>query len=164
MSLVDYSSLEDEIKNAPEPRTLPDNTQIEVRIIAVNSGTSEKNSNCIYHSPVFDVPSDPMVKDFNTFFWDLVDAKLKNIDPKQQQRNLYSFKEFAEAFKVDLSKPFSWEDNLIGRTGFAILGIKKDPQYGDKNTIKKFVHGPEGPSKKTTSLADPYAVKKEEPF
>jgi hypothetical protein len=163
MSLVDYSSMEDEIKNAQAPKVLPDNTEAELRIIAVNSGVSEKNG-CKYYQLVFDIPAEPMAKDFQGFFWDLIDAQEKITD-KQRERNKYEFENFRTAFGIDISKPFSWEDDLVGRTGRAILGIKRDSQYGDKNTVKKFVHGPaSGPSKQTTGL-DPYAVNKDDiPF
>ena len=137
--LVDYTDLEKEISNAPEPKILPKGSEVKARIVAVRSGVSDKN-NCQWYQPIFDVPDDPMVIEFNDFFWDIVDAKDK-IEDKQYQRNLNHFKNFASAFGVDYSRPFSWDDDLIGLEGWVILGVKKDDEYGDSNTIRKYIVG-----------------------
>jgi hypothetical protein len=136
MGLVDYSDLEKEIANAPEPLVLPAGSEVKGRIISVREGVSDKN-NAQYYQPVFDVPSNPMVTEFNDFFWDLRDRD--KIDPKQFQRNLNNFKTFAAAFGIDYSKPFSWTDDLQGLEGWMVLGYKKDDEYGDKNTVKRYI-------------------------
>jgi hypothetical protein len=136
MGLVDYSDLEKEIANAPEPLILPAGSEVKARIISVREGVSDKNS-AQYYQPVFDVPSNPMVTEFNDFFWDLRDRD--KIDPKQFQRNLNNFKNFAAAFGIDYSKPFSWTDDLQGLEGWVVLGYKKDDEYGDKNTVKRYI-------------------------
>lgn len=136
MSLSDYSGLEKEIANAPEPKILPRGAEVKARIIAVRTGVSDKNG-ATWYQPVFDVPSDPMVTEFNAFFWDLSDRD--KIEAKQSARNMTAFKNFAQAFGLDYSKPFSWEDDLIGLEGWVILGVKKSDEYGDQNTISKFV-------------------------
>ena len=135
MSLTDYSDLETEIKNAPEPKVLPSGSEVYARIISCRSGVSEKND-CAWHMPVFDVPDEPMVIEFNKFMWELDREKL---DPKQFARALADFQKFAAAIGLDYSRPFSWEDDLVGKECWVILGIQKDDEYGDKNTIKRFV-------------------------
>lgn len=136
MSLVDYSNLEEEICNAQEPKILTVGSEVKARIISVKSGISEKNG-CKWYSPLFDVPDDPMVVEFNTFFWELDKDKL---DPKSFARTLNDFKNFAKCFDIDYSRPFSWEDDLVGKEGWIIVGVKKD-DYGEKNTVKKYVVG-----------------------
>lgn len=136
MSLSDYSGLEREIANAPEPKILPRGAEVKARIIAVRTGVSDKNG-ATWYQPVFDVPSDPMVTEFNAFFWDLADRD--KIEAKQSARNMTAFKNFAAAFGLDYSRPFSWEDDLVGLEGWVILGVKKSDEYGDQNTISKFV-------------------------
>ena len=136
MGMVDYSDMEKEIADAPEPLILPAGSEVKARIISVREGISDTN-NAQYYSPVFDVPDRPMVVEFNDFFWDLTERA--KIDPKQFQRTLNRFKNFAAAFGLDYSKPFSWIDSLISLEGFVILGYKKDDEFGDKNTIKKYV-------------------------
>lgn len=139
MSLVDYTDLEKDIAEAPEPKILARGSEVKARIIAVRGGISDKN-NCQWYQPVFDVPDDPMVIEFNAFFWDLADARDK-IDDKQFQRSLNTFRNFAAAFGIDYSRPFNWEDDLLGLEGWMILGVKKDDEYGDSNTVKKYVVG-----------------------
>jgi hypothetical protein len=139
MALTDYSDLEKEISSAPEPKTLARGTEVKVRIISVREGISDKND-CRWYQPVFDVPADPMVTEFNDFFWDLSDAKGK-IEDKQYQRTLNKFKNFAKAFRLDYSRPFSWADDLIGLEGWIIVGVRKSDDYGDQNTISKYTAG-----------------------
>jgi hypothetical protein len=152
MALTDYSDLEKEVMDAPQPKMLPKGTEVKVRIIGVNTGTSEKNG-VNWFSPRFDVPEDPMVIEFNTFFWDLHSAK-NVVDPKQYARNLFSFQQFCKAFGIDLSKPFDLENDLIGRTGYVQVGIQHSDQYGDQNTVSKFVAGPGSRSKSSVPVDD----------
>jgi len=136
MSLADYSNLEKEISNAEAPKTLPRGTEVKARIIKVNSGISDKNG-AKWFMPYFDVPSEPLALEFNAFFWDLADRD--KLDPKQAARLLSQFQIFAKCFDIDYSRPFSWEDDLIGKSGWVILGVIKDDEYGDKNSISKYI-------------------------
>ncbi len=135
--LTDYSNIESEITGAEEPKTLPVGSEVKIRIIGVRSGTSATND-CVWYSPIFDVPEDPMVMEFSAFFWELDQTKL---NAKSYARSVYQFKQFATCFGIDYSRPFSWEDDLVGLEGWAILGIKKSDEYGDQNTVKKFISG-----------------------
>ena len=136
--LTDYSDLEKEITEAPEPKNLPRGTEVEARIINVREGISDKNG-AQWYQPVFDVPSDPMVIEFNDFLWDLRDRD--KLDPKQAQRSVHKFKMFASCIGLDYSRPFSWTDDLIGMSGWVILGVKKSDEYGDQNSVSKYVAG-----------------------
>jgi len=136
MALTDYSDFEKEIETSQEPTILARGREAKVRIIAIREGVSEK-VNCQWYQPIFDVPAEPMVIEFNDFFWDLADAKNK-VEPKQFTRSLNKFKNFAAAFGIDYSRPFDWE-SLIGLEGWVIVGIKKDDEFGDKNTVAKYV-------------------------
>ena len=135
MALTDYSELEKEIQDAPEPKVLSKGTEVKVRIVSVRSGVSDKND-CTWHQVVFDVPDDPMVMEFNNFMWELDREKLT---AKQYQRQLYDFKQFATCFGLDYSRPFSWDDDLPGLEGWVIVGVKKSDDFGDQNTISKYV-------------------------
>ena len=138
MSLVDYSSLEKEISEAPEPITLPRGTEVKARIINVREGISDKND-AQWYSVVFDIPNQPLAMEFNDFFWDLKDRD--KLDEKSYLRALRKFKLFAQDFGIDLSKPFDWMDDLIGKEGWIILGVKKSDEYGDQNTVSKYIAG-----------------------
>lgn len=137
MSLSDYSDLEQEISDAPEPKVLPRGTEVKARIIKVQSGISDKND-CVWYRVIFDVPDDPMVIEFADFLWELDKTKL---DPKDFQRTKYKFSKFANVFGIDYSRPFSWEDDLPGKEGWVIVGIKKSDEYGDQNSVSQYVTG-----------------------
>lgn len=136
MALADYSSLENEIADAPELKVLPRGTEVKARIVAVREGISDKNG-AQWYQPIFDVPDDPLVMEFNDFFWDLAD--LDKLGEKQAVRALRKFKLFAESFGLDYSQPFDWEEDLINLTGWVILGVRKSDEYGDQNTISKYL-------------------------
>jgi hypothetical protein len=136
MSLTDYSNLEKEIENVPEPKVLPRGTEVKARIINVRDGISDKN-NAQWYQPVFDVPNEPLAMEFSDFFWDLSDRD--KLDEKSGIRAMRKFKMFAEAFGIDYSKPFSWTDDLVGKEGWVILGIRKSEEYGDQNTVQKYM-------------------------
>lgn len=138
MSLADYTDLEKEITDAPEPKTLPRGSEVKARIVNVREGVSDKND-AQWYSPVFDVPDEPMVMEFNDFFWDLLERD--KLSEKQFQRAMNKFKNFATAFGLDYSRPFSWEDDLVGLEGWVILGVRKSDEYGDQNTVSKYVSG-----------------------
>lgn len=138
MALADYSDIEKEINEAQEPTILPKGSEVKARIISVRSGVSDKNG-ATWYQPVFDIPAEPLAKEFNDFFWDLGDRD--KLDEKQYQRSLSQFKNFAAAFNLDFSRPFDWEDDLPGLEGWVILGVKKDDEYGDSNTVKKYIAG-----------------------
>lgn len=136
MSLTDYSSMENEIENAPEPKVLPNGSEVKARIIVVREGTSDKNG-AHWYSVVFDVPSEPLAKEFNGFFWDLADRD--KLEEKSALSAMRGFKNFAEAFGIDYSKPFDWIEDLVGLEGWIILGVKKSDEYGDQNVVKKYL-------------------------
>lgn len=138
MSLTDYSDIEKEISTAPDPKVLPKGTECKARIVRVNTGISDKND-ARWYSVGFDVPEEPMCIEFQAFFWDLADKN--KLDDKASARAFSSFKQFAAAFGLDYSKPFSWTDDLVGLTGWMIVGVKDDPEYGPKNTVSKWVSG-----------------------
>lgn len=143
MSLTDYSDLEKEIKDAPEMEILPAKTEAKLRIVKVDSGViddEQKNSyGAGWYSVTFDVPSEVNCPMFNDFFWDL--NSRDKIDPKQYQQALRRFRDFADAFNIDYSRPFSWEDDLPGLEGWAVLKVVKDKsgEYPDKNGVSKYV-------------------------
>lgn len=136
MGLTDYSDMENEIEASEEPKVLSRGSEVKARIISMRSGVSDKND-AQWYMPVFDVPNDPMVMEFNDFFWDLLDRN--KLDPKQAQRAVNKFKNFAAAFGLDYSQPFDWEDDLIGLEGWVVLGVRKSDEFGEQNTVTKYL-------------------------
>lgn len=143
MTLTDYSDLEKEIRDASEMQVLPARTEAKLRIVSVTSGVIDdeaKNSyGAEWHSVVFDVPDEVNCPMFSDFFWDL--NSRDKISPKQFKSALRQFRDFAEAFNIDYSRPFSWEDDLPGLEGWAVLKVVKDKtgEYPDKNGISLYI-------------------------
>ena len=137
MSLIDYSDMEQEILDAKEPTVLPKGTEVKVRIIQVRSGTSEKND-ADYLMPMYEVQGEgmEMVKEVSDFMWVLDRDKLP---AKDYARALDQFKKFAKCFGIDLSRPFDPDEDLIGLEGWVILGLRKSEEYGEQNTVSKYI-------------------------
>jgi len=159
MSLTDYSKLEREIKNTPEPTTLKKGTEVKARIIAVRTGVVEKEESAYtgisYFSVTFDVPDEPNVKEFSDFFWDLVDIdKIKNISEKAYFGAIRHFRNFAESFGLDYSRPFNLEEDLFGKKSWIIVGIKRTGEYGDQNTVQKYISSEAGKNSKSPNAID----------
>ena len=131
---MDFSSVEQEINNAPAPHILPKGTEAELRIIKVNEGVSDKN-NARWFMPAFDIPADPVAKELNAFFWNPLDNN--KLDEKQRQKNNYQLQQFIKCFNLD-PKGFDF-DAIVNKKGWVILGIQQDSEYGDKNSINKYV-------------------------
>ena len=135
MSMLDLTGIMDDIEGAEEPTIAEPGEEYKLRIISVRGGIAGKTE-CEYFSPVYEVVDAPMVKEFSDFFWVPDREKLSE---KQYARACYALKVFASAFEIDLTRPIDYEDDLPGCEGWAILGSKKDEQYGDQNTVRKYI-------------------------
>ena len=134
MSLTDYSALEQRIADAPEPVVLPKGTEVKARIVNIRTGIDKNEIR--YFMPVFDVPGEDLVKEFSHFFTDLVDVE--KLTDKQKNAAFRQFKLFAEAFGIDYSKPFDFEE-FIELEGWVIVGVQKTDDYGEQNTVNRYI-------------------------
>lgn len=142
--LTDYSKMESEITNVPEPTVLKKGTEVRARVISVRTGVVDKlesdYNGIAYFSVSFDAPDEPLAKEFSDFFWDLVDRdKITAVSEKAALSAMRKFRNFADAFGLDYSRPFDLEDDLPGKTGWLIVGIKKSDEYGEQNTVQKYL-------------------------
>lgn len=142
--LTDYSKMEGEIANAPEPIALKKGTEVKARIISVRTGVVDKEDSdyigIAYFSVSYEATDEPLAKEFNDFFWDLIDReKLAAISEKTALGAIRKFRNFSAAFGLDYSRPFDLEDDLPGKTGWLIVGTKKSEEYGDQNTVQKYL-------------------------
>jgi hypothetical protein len=137
MALIDYSDMEQEILDAQEPTVLPKGTEVKVRIIQVRQGTSAKSGND-YLMPLYEVLGDgmEMVKEVSDFLWVLDKEALS---AKDYARALDQFKKFAKCFGIDISLPFDPEEDLVGLEGWVIVGLRKSDDYGEQNTVSKYI-------------------------
>lgn len=121
--------------NPIELDVLAEGTEAELKIIALRGGT-DKNGNA-YISPMFEVLGfGPNVRDFSRFIGLPGDGRTL----KENASAMQMLGKFAKAFNIDLSQPFG-EDELVGKRGWAILGIEKDQDGEPINKVNKFVTG-----------------------
>ncbi|KKL51831.1 hypothetical protein LCGC14_2291580 [marine sediment metagenome] len=128
MSILDL-----DLSDAQEPQVAPANEEYKLRIVGVKVGV-DKNSHD-YFIPAFEIPDEPNYKEFSRFYG----LPHKDMNPKQLNSCKWQLKSFFEAFKVDHSKKLNVENDLPGKTGWAILGVESVEEYGDKNYIKKLI-------------------------
>lgn len=144
MSLVDYSSMEGEIKNAPEPTAIQKGTEVRARIIGVRTGFVEKEDSDYlgfsYFSVSYDAPDEPLSAEFSDFFWGLENRD--KMSEKDYLRAVRKFRSFAEAFGIDYSRPFDPEDDFPGKVGWLITGKPKADEYGLQTTVVKYTGAP----------------------
>lgn len=134
MSMLDLTDLVGEIEDAEEPTIADSGTEQKLRIISVRSGTDKNDLE--YFTPIFEIVDMPMGKEFSDFFY--VPDKDK-LSPKQYKRTLYAIKVFTAAFEVDISRPIDYEDDLPGHVGWVIVGTRKSDEYGEQNTVRKYI-------------------------
>lgn len=118
---------------AVEPTVIAAGTEAELRIVDVKVG-NDKNGH-LYLLPRFEVVGEPYAKEFTKFLgmpFDGMDAKKKN----QVLSNLQAFE---RCFGCNLQQDDT--DQLIGLSGWAILGSEETPEYGEQNYVKKFIVG-----------------------
>lgn len=135
--LSDYSDLEREMREVPPVKILPRGTEVKLRIIYAQDGEGDYGK---WHRLTYDIPAEPAVPEITAFINDPLDAK-EDSDVGRRQKTYRKFVSFADCFGVDISRPLNWEDDLISLEGWAILGVKKTDEYGEQNTVSKYVTG-----------------------
>jgi hypothetical protein len=145
MSAFDLSKLEKTADKLPEPEILEKGTQVEVKIISVKVAVSEKTGKT-YVSPFFEVVSDDpshLYNDFSGFLWEpnsLTEAYERGeLSLKEYSRGVKQFVAFCKAFDIPLDKEVDLETDLIGKTGFVIVGVRTSDEYGTQNTVSQYV-------------------------
>ena len=118
--------------DAQEPKVAPAGEEFEIRVVEVKTGDNKHGDPYFIH--VFEIPSDPSVKEFSKYYG----IPTESMDAKKLNNSILGIKRLCEALSVPLSDEFN-TDSLIGMQGWAILGIEEDAEYGDKNYVKKFL-------------------------
>jgi len=126
------SLLDIDVTDAPEPKVVPANEEYKLRIIDVTTDRDKNDEPYLF--PRFEVVDEPLAKDF-TKFLRLPHGELSE---KELIRVRSDLRKFLEAF--ELPNPFKGDPtDMKGKTGWAILGVGEDEQYGEQNYIKKFI-------------------------
>lgn len=133
MSILDLTDMGDREKVEFKP--MEAGTEAELIIIDCRSGV-DKNGNS-YILPTFEVVNEPYCPEFTKF----IGLPNKDMSDKKHAQVKNRVIDFEECFGVEiLGRKFDTEE-ARGQRGWCILGVEEDPEYGDKNYIKKYVRG-----------------------
>jgi hypothetical protein len=131
MSYTDLSDMA--LDDSHELHVLPAGSEVEIRIIDVKKDRDKNGLE--YIMPRFEVVGDPYAADFSHF---MHLPNKEEMDAKKLNRCKLALNTFLKAFGVDTGGRINFETDLSGLTGWAILGSRKDDEYGDQNTIRKW--------------------------
>jgi hypothetical protein len=84
-----------------------------------------------YFLVVYDIPEVAASKNFSQIF----SVPTDSMEPKQLNGAKWALESFKRCFGVSEIN----FDAMIGREGYALLGLKDDPEYGEQNVVKKLV-------------------------
>ena len=128
--------LDHDFGDVVEPRTVSADTESELRIVNVRVD-SDKNG-YPYMMPFFEVINDPYAKEFSHF----IRLPHEEQSAKEMNRTKYRLKTFYDAFGVDYSRGVNPSEDMPGKTGWAILGMKESAFSGEEeNYVKRFIAG-----------------------
>jgi len=127
------SLLELNLSDAQEPKVVDANEEYNLRIIDCTKDKNKKGND--YLLPRFEVVDEPLAKDFTKYIGLPHDEETE----KQQNRTKWNLRTFFECFGVDHSRPVDPEDDLVGQTGWAILGVEDNEAFGEQNYVKRFI-------------------------
>ena len=118
-----------------EPTVLADGEEAELRIVSFMKNVDKNGRDFIM--PFFEIPEDQFSKEFGDFL-PLPHAEMS---PKEKNTALLKLQGFSEAFGIDLSSQLDIKNDIVGQTGWAILGVGKDQDGNPTNKIRKYVRG-----------------------
>lgn len=127
--------LDVDTSDAIEPQAVEDG-EYKIRITGFrkdNDGNIVRTSDSgnVYFIVVYDLPDIPASKGFTQIF----SVPNADMEPKQLNASKWALETFKRCFGVSEIN----FDNLIGREGYAVLGLKQDDEYGEQNIVKKLV-------------------------
>jgi hypothetical protein len=127
--------LNEDTENAPVFTTLPNGTEVELRILSAEMKNA-KSSGAPMLAMKMDVPAEPYAKDI---FHNIM-LPAQGDDDKKRAQKLNRLKEFKATFGLPASGPIASED-MEGARGWAILREEEGLNGEMQNSIQKFVVG-----------------------
>jgi len=124
-----------DLDDAQELKPVRSNEEVKLQVIDVRCDR-DKNDNP-YIMPTFEILDFPTAKNFTKYLalpTDEMDAKKKN-------NAALALRKFFKAFEIDYSGGQLNIEEIIGATGWAILGVdeNEDSEYGPQNYVKRFL-------------------------
>jgi len=127
--------LDVDTENAPEFKTLPSGTEVELRIVNAEMKNA-KTSGAPMFAIHFDIPSEPTSKDI----YHNIMMPTAQDDEKTRGQKLNRLKEFKACFGLPASGAIASEE-MEGARGWAILKEEEGLNGDLQNSVKKFVVG-----------------------
>lgn len=129
MSFLDSSMFQ----NTYEPKSLAEG-EYQLRILNLEMKDSQKTGGKFIQA-TFEIVNEPEAKNV----YHVMMLPTANDDEKKKNGRTRAIIAFAAAFGVDVTKEGLKPEAMIGNMGWAILREEDDPEYGTKNSVKKFV-------------------------
>lgn len=124
--------LPDDLENSAEPFAVEPDEEYQIRIVDVKFGTNKNNFP--YMLPRFEIVGEPLSKEFTHY----MGLPCSEMSEKQKAKSSYQLKVFCQCFQLPTSGALEAEE-MVGETGYAILGRKDDEEFGEQNYIKKLL-------------------------
>jgi hypothetical protein len=117
----------------PEGEIHPAGSEVQARISRVTKDVDKNQTP--YIMPWFEDPTNPNIEDWN----DYLPLPEADETDKNNGKRLRRLQAFSQSFDVDI---FSGEvplQQLAGKKGWMIVGVGKDQNGDDQNSVKKYV-------------------------
>ena len=118
-----------------EPTVRPQGEEAQLRIVSFMKDT-DKNGD-VFIMPFFEVIEDPYCKEFG----DYIPLPSDTLSPKKNNESKNKLVALSTAFDINFSTTLDIKNDVVGKTGWAILGVGKDQDGNPVNKIKKYVTG-----------------------
>ena len=116
-----------------EPTVMKDGEEAQLRIVSFLKGKNKNEDD--YIMPFFEVIDDPYCKEFG----DYIALPSADMSPKELNKTKLRMKELSAAFDIDFSGTIDIKNDIVGKEGYAILGVGKDQDGLPVNKIKKYI-------------------------
>lgn len=126
------SFLDVETEGAPEFTSLPDGTEVQLRLLNAEIKNSKAGDPML--AIRYDVPEYPYAKDINHFIM----LPNNDDDAKRKAQKQNRLKDWKAAHDLPPTGPISIDD-MEGAKAWAILGEEDSQDFGKQNRIKRFV-------------------------
>lgn len=124
--------LDVETEGAPEFKSLPDGTEVQLRLLKAEIKNSKAGDPML--ALRYEVPSEPYATDINHFIM----LPTGSDDEKRKAQKQNRLKDWKAAHGLPAAGPISTDD-MEGSKAWAILGEEESQEFGKQNKIKRFV-------------------------
>jgi hypothetical protein len=120
--------------NIPEPEVLDDGDEVEVTISSVTDAET-RNGGIPYWRIMLEVADRPLVKPFPYNLYKPHEGQT----PRQDFDTKYTIQHFMKACSMSMDRKFDPEMDWLGETGWCIVNMREDREYGKQNSVRKWI-------------------------